>query len=42
MRQQGLYNAMWQRQSAGFADTTSATSAAAPASGPLQPDNAAS
>ena len=42
MRQQGLDNAMWQRQSAGFADTTSATSAAAPASGPLQPDNAAS
>ena len=44
MRQQGLYNAMWQRQSAGFADTTtSATStSAAPATDPLQPDNAAS
>jgi ATP-binding cassette subfamily B protein len=50
MRQQGLYNAMWQRQSAGFTDTTttatSATSAtstsAASATDPLQPDNAAS
>ena len=50
MRQQGLYNAMWQRQSAGFADATtsaaSATSAtstsATPATDPLQPDNAAS
>ena len=44
MRQQGLYNAMWQRQSAGFADTTtSATSTrAAPATDSLQPDNAAS
>jgi len=43
MRQQGLYNAMWQRQSSGFADaTTSATRAATPATGPLQPDNAAS
>ena len=44
MRQQGLYNAMWQRQSAGFADTTtSATStSAAPATDPLQLDNAAS
>ena len=44
MRQQGLYNAMWQRQSAGFADTTtSATStSAAPATDPLQPYNAAS
>ena len=47
MRQQGLYNAMWQRQSSGFADTTtsaaSATStSAAPPTDPLQPDNAAS
>ena len=52
MRQQGLYNAMWQRQSAGFTDTTnSATSATSPsatstsaasATDPLQPDNAAS
>ena len=38
MRQQGLYNAMWQRQSAGFTDTTtSATStSAASATDPLQ------
>ena len=43
MRQQGLYNAMWQRQSAGFVDTTSTTStSAAPATDPLQPDSAAS
>jgi ABC-type sugar transport system ATPase subunit len=45
MRQKGLYNAMWQRQSAGFTDaTTSTTSAtgAAPATDPLQPDNAVS
>ena len=44
MRQQGLYNAMWQRQSAGFAHTTtSATSTStAPATDPLQPDSAAS
>ena len=44
MRQQGLYNAMWQRQSAGFTDTTTnATSTtAASATDPLQPDNAAS
>jgi ABC-type sugar transport system ATPase subunit len=45
MRQKGLYNAMWQRQSAGFTDaTTSTTSAtgAAPATDPLQPDSAVS
>ncbi|MDC0476620.1 metal ABC transporter permease, partial [Alphaproteobacteria bacterium] len=39
MRQQGLYNAMWQRQSSGFADTTTS---AAPATGSLLPDSAAS
>jgi ATP-binding cassette subfamily B protein len=39
MRQQGLYNAMWQRQSSGFADSITG---AAPAIGPLQPDSAAS
>ena len=44
MRQQGLYNAMWQRQSAGFADTTTSATrtSATPATDPLQPDNAAS
>jgi ATP-binding cassette, subfamily B, heavy metal transporter len=39
MRQQGLYNAMWQRQSSGFADTTTS---AAPVTGSLPPDSAAS
>ena len=42
MRQQGLYNAMWQRQSAGFTDTTASATNAASATDPLQPDSAAS
>ena len=42
MRQQGLYNAMWQRQSAGFTDTTASATNAASATNPLQSDSAAS
>ena len=42
MRQKGLYNAMWQRQSAGFTDATTSTTGAAPATDPLQPDSAVS